>query len=205
MTTRPILKSLAILALAVSLSGCVSLFPKAKPAQIYRFGVADAPVAAVPTGVAIARTPTAFTRAAAGDRILTTTGQETAYVAEARWVAPAALMFDDAVKQTFESRPKGPRYITRGDLPAADLALRLDVGIFEARYLDGPKAAPTVVVSMRATLVRVRDRAVIGEKVFTASKRAGDNRVSAIAAAFDGAVKESAGALADWTAATAGS
>jgi cholesterol transport system auxiliary component len=194
----------AALALAVGLSGCVSLFPKAKPVQLYRFGAADQPAVAQTATVAVARTPTSFTRAAAGDRILTVTGQQTAYIADARWVAPAALLFDDAVERAFNRRAGGPRYLTRGDLPTANMALKLDVDTFEARYLDGPKAAPTVVVSMRATLVRTRDRAVMGEKVFTASKRADDNRVGAITEAFDAAVKDSVAAMADWTAATMG-
>jgi len=203
-TYQRALKSVAVIAVALGLAGCISLFPKAKPTQMYRFGVSDTPSTAVATGVAIARTPTAFTRPAAGDRILTSNGQETAYIAEARWIAPAALMFDDAVERTFESRATGPRYITRGDLPAADLALRLDVGTFEARYLEGPDAAPTIVVSMRATLVRTRDRAILGEKIFSSSQRAADNRVGPIAAAFDVAVKQSLTAMADWTSATAG-
>ncbi len=203
MSLKTVLKSLAVVSVAVGLAGCVSLFPKAKPAQMYRFGVAAAPSTAVaPTGARIARTPTAFTLPAAGDRMLTVNGQEIAYIAEARWVAPAALMFDDAVERAFDGRPTGPRLITRGDLQTADVALRLDVDTFEARYLGGMEAAPTVVVSMRATLVRSRDRTVLGEKVFTAQKRAVDNRVGPIAEAYDEAVQESIGGMVDWVAGT---
>lgn len=201
---RHILKALAVAALAASLAGCVSVFPKGKPAQLYRFGTVDAPAATAPGSVSIARTPTAFARASAGDRMLTVTGQQTAYVAGGRWVSPAALMFDDAVEHTFDARPGGPRLVTRGDLIPAETALRLDVDTFEARYLDGAEAPPTVVVSMRATLVRLRDRSVMGEKVFTAQKRAHDNRMGPIAEAYDGAVKESVGAMVDWVAGTVG-
>lgn len=202
---RSILKAVAVAALCVGLSGCISLFPKAKPVQTYRFGVGDAPLAAAPSNaVSVVKGATSFPRAAAGDRILTVTGAETAYIAEARWTSAAALQFDDAVERAFDSRPGGPRLITRGDIVTGEINLRLDVDTFEARYLSGPDAAPTVVVSMRATLVRTRDRAVMGERVFTAQKRAADNRVGAIVSAFDAAVKESVGSLVDWTAGTVG-
>jgi cholesterol transport system auxiliary component len=201
---KTVLKTIAVLAAGLALSGCISLFPKGKPIQMYRFGASDAPAVAQTTSVAVGRTPTTFSRAAAGDRMLAVTGQEAAYIADARWVSPAALLFDDAVEQAFDRRANGPRYLTRGDLPTATMALKLDVDTFEARYLEGAKSAPTVVVSMRATLVRTHDRSVMGEKVFSAQVRAGDNRVGAIAAAFDAAVKQSVTAMAEWTAGTAG-
>lgn len=196
------LSPIAIAAVAVALAGCVSLFPKAKPAQMYRFGVLGGAAAVSTTNASVARAPTAFNRAAAGDRLLTVNGQEIAYLAEARWATPAAVMFDDAVERTFDHRASGPRLITRGDLTSAPISLRLDVDTFEARYLDGAKAAPTVVVSMRATIVRNKDRTILGEQIFTASKRAGDNRIAPIVDAYDGAVKESLAAMADWAAAT---
>ena len=203
MSYKNALKSMMVVAAALGLAGCISLFPKAKPVQMYRFGLADAPPTAVaPTNARIGRTPTAFTKPAAGDRMLTVTGQELAYIAEARWVSAAALLFDDAVERAFDARPNGPRLITRGDLQTAEVALRLDVDTFEARYLGGKDAPPTVVVSMRATLVRTRDRAVMGEKVFTAQKVAFDNRVGPIAEAYDEAVKESLGGLVDWVGGT---
>ena len=203
MTYKHALKSLLVVGAAVGLSGCISVFPKAPPPQMYRFGAATtAAVATAPATARIARTPTAFTRPAAGDRMLTVNGQEIAYIAEARWVAPAALMFDDAVEHAFDSRESGPRLVTRGDLQTADMALRLDVDTFETRYLSGTDAAPTVVLSMTATLVRVRDRAVMGEKVFTAEKRAYANRVGAIAEAYDEAVKEGLDGMTDWVAGT---
>lgn len=203
MSYKNALKSLMVVAAAVGLAGCISLFPKAKPVQMYRFGLSDTPPSAVaPTNARIGRTPTAFTKPAAGDRMLTVTGQELAYIAEARWVSAASLLFDDAVERAFDARPNGPRLITRGDLQTAEVALRLDVDTFEARYLGGKDAPPTVVVSMRATLVRTRDRAVMGEKVFTAQKVAFDNRVGPIAEAYDEAVKESLGGMVDWVGGT---
>jgi cholesterol transport system auxiliary component len=198
------LKTIVVLASAFAIAGCVSLFPKSEPVQMYRFGVIEGPADAAPTG-ALTRAPTSFVGAAAGDQILTVIGNETAYLAEARWVAPAALLFDEAVERAFDARAGGPRLITRGDLTTSPISLQLDVDTFEARYLDGAEFAPTVVVSVRAVVLRTRDRVILGERVFASRQRAADNRVSLIVEAYDAAVKESLGAIADWAATTAAS
>ena len=66
----------AVLGLAavasVALAGCVSLFPKSEPAQLYRFGGGHASQpgpGASSNQVALALSPIDFTTAAAGDRI----------------------------------------------------------------------------------------------------------------------------------------
>ena len=75
--TRPIPLVRALpLILAIGLAGCVSVFPKQPPAQMYRFGVAapsdaEAPPAAGGARFEVMRAPTTFDQAAAGDRILT--------------------------------------------------------------------------------------------------------------------------------------
>ena len=95
---RNITRSLAVAALAVSLSGCITLLPKTKPVGLYRFGEAQVSVAKGPPGTmfGVLKTPSAFTRAAAGDRILTSTSGEVAYIAGARWVSPAFVLFEEA-------------------------------------------------------------------------------------------------------------
>jgi cholesterol transport system auxiliary component len=80
----------------------------------------------------------------------------------------------------------------------ADYVLKLDVTSFEARYEHGEGAAPTVVVSVHASLDRVSDRALVGERTFEARADASDNRVGAIATAFDTAVTKVLGDLAGW-------
>ncbi|HRD46080.1 MAG TPA: ABC transporter, partial [Caulobacter sp.] len=96
--------AIAVLAVAaVGLSGCISLFPKAEPAQLYRLQAkttAEAAPAGPPFGVL--RLTTAFPRASAGDRILTIgDGGQAAYIAGARWVSPAAVMFDEQTSLAF--------------------------------------------------------------------------------------------------------
>jgi cholesterol transport system auxiliary component len=197
---RPLVRLAAIVALAASLSGCISLLPKNKPAQLYRFGAP--PAAGQPPGpsaVGVFSANGAFQREAASDRILTVTGDKVAYIAETRWAAPAEVLFQQAVQAAFEAGPGHVRLAPRG-LPApADEVLRIDVTNFETRYEDGPKAAPTVLVRLHATLARDRERAVISEQVFEARVHAGDNRVSAIVAAYDKAVQDTLSQLVAWT------
>ncbi|MDB5458679.1 MAG: hypothetical protein JWO72_420 [Caulobacteraceae bacterium] len=189
------------LLLPLALGGCISVFPKTKPVQLYRFGDAiAAPAAPAPASgpvVTVLKGATIFPPAAAGDRMLTATGSQTAYIGGARWVAPASVMFDDALLRAFDA-PGSVRLVERGEPLAAVSTLRLDVRAFEARY-----PGPTVVLQVRATLIRNVDRTIIGEKMFDASVPASDNRQGAIVAAFDGAADKVIGDIRGWTAATA--
>ena len=195
----PMRRALVAAVLTLPLGACVSLFPKADPVQLYRFGTeppAAAAVAGTPFGVL--KLPTTFTRASASDRILTVTGGEAAYVKDARWVAPAAVLFDEAVNRAFQGADGRARLITRGEVAQADYTLKLDVRTFESRYLNGPKAPPEVVVETRAVLTSNVDRKLIGEKMFTARVAAGDNRMAAIVPAYDEAVDKVVGDLYGW-------
>jgi cholesterol transport system auxiliary component len=197
MTPRKFALIAAILATAAPAAGCISLFPKAKPSQLYRFGVEAAGEAnTAGRTYNVSRAPTVFTRAAASDRILTMTGAEAAYVAGSRWVAPAVTLFDEAAARTFDAAPGCARLLSRGDPSSPDARLRLEVRSFEVRYLDGPGAAPTAVVEATASLTRTKDREVILDRAFRVEERAADNRVSAIVAALDAASSRALGEIA---------
>jgi cholesterol transport system auxiliary component len=190
---------------AVALSGCISLLPKSKPAQLYRFGMGEAaqasPAAASPARtVAVYRTNTRFQEEASDDRILTVSGGKAAYIAQSRWVAPAEVLFDQAVAQAFDASPV--RLIGRGQQGRFAYALRLDVRDFEARYDSGPKDAPTVVVRVHAALTK-SDQSNVGEQDFEARVPAADNRVGEIVSAYNKAVTQVLGKLVSWTEANA--
>lgn len=191
---------LAVTALAVSLAGCISVFPKTKPVGMYRFGEADVTVAKGPTGAmfGVLKAPTAFTRAAAGDRILTSTNGEVAYIADARWVSPAFVLFEEATARAFDNDPGRARLIGRGEVAKADMTLRLEVRSFETDYVNGPKAAPEVLVRVRAVLNRNTDRALVGDQIFEAKVKAADNRVGAIVPAYDQATAKVLGDIVAW-------
>jgi cholesterol transport system auxiliary component len=194
------LRSLALAAAAVALTGCISLFPKSEPAGLYRFGhaAAESSRPASDKSFGVYKTPTVFTRAAMSDRLLSVTNGEAAYIADARWVSPAIVLFDEAVARAFESDASPARLVTRGEALKASMALRLEVRSFETDYVDGPKAAPDVLVEIRAVTTRSNDRALLGDKVFVARVKAADNRLSAIIPAYDQAVGQALSEIVDW-------
>lgn len=194
----PFLRIVTAGAFALALGGCISLLPKSKPVQLYRFATAGAEKSVVPhpNAIAVFRTNGSFQSEAADDRILTVSGGKAAYLAQSRWVAPAELLFEEAVAQAFDT--SAVRLIARGQQGRSAYALRLDVRNFEARYDAGPKAAPTVVVRLHVALTR-SDQTRVGEQDFEAKVRASDNRVGEIVGAYTRAVGEVIGKLIAWT------
>jgi cholesterol transport system auxiliary component len=192
--------------LALGLGGCISVFPKATPAQLYSFGTTfpSPPQTAPSPPFNVQRDVTAFTRAAMGDRILTTNGQMEAYIAGSRWVSPAAILFDEAETRAFEADLGPARLMRRGEISDATAELKLEVQTFEARYPGDLHATPTIVVEVHATLIATADRHIIDEKTFETRKPADDNRVSAIARAFDAATVDNLSQIAAWTDSEAG-
>ena len=205
--TRILAASAVVLLGAGALSGCVSLLPKTKPAQLYRFGykppAGDVTVSAdvrtdSRTGVILL--PPQLPRPASTDQILTYTGQQAAYVAETRWVAPALVLFQDATEDAFANSGR-VRLARRTEAGTADVSLRLDASRFETVYAQAG-AAPKVQVTFRATLL-LRDGSFGGDRTFTDTEAASDNRVGAIVGAYDAAVSKTLGELVTWTEAQA--
>ncbi len=202
---RSLARGLAVALLSGLLAGCISLLPKQKPAQLYRFGISAPPATASRSpgaaGFSVQAVPMSFERAAAGDGILTVTGDEAAYIAGSRWLTSASSLFESAVTRAFDAHGGPARLVPRGETVRADYALKLDVRTFEARYDHGQQAAPTVVVELYAGLVP-RIGAVAGappaQRIFQAAVPAGENRAGAIAQAFDAAVAKVLGDLVVW-------
>jgi cholesterol transport system auxiliary component len=202
---RRLSKVVLLAAMMVPLAGCISLFPKSKPSQLYRFEV---PAAAASTEtnsaqIGVLLSPIDFQEASAADRILTMTGGEAAYVKSARWVSPAAVLFEDAVNRAFDAAPGNVRLVHRGDVAKAQFALKVEVRKFETHY-DDPKAIPETAVEVHAMLSRNNDREVVGDRVFSSTVRAGDNRVGAIVPAYDQALGNVLTELTGWVNSTAG-
>lgn len=195
---RSLAKALAATALALTLSGCVSLLPKAEPAQLYRFeGQVSAPAASAAPAFTVLKAPTSFARAAAGDGILTVTNGQAAYVSGARWVSPASVLFDEQVMRAFQDAGGPARLIGRGEIARSDSYLKLDVRTFETRYDQGMNAPPRVVVEINVTLTR-NDQTLVGSTTIVGEARAADNRVGPIVQAYDAALGEALGKLVQW-------
>lgn len=198
---RTRLSLFAIAGVSLALSGCISLLPKSKPAELYRFGQpGSAEAITAPQGqVGVFRTNSTFQRESAGDRLMTITDGKVAYIAETRWAGPAVVLWDEAVLAAFDADPGPVRLISRGEPASAAFTLRLDVRNFEARYEHGPKAAPTVVVRVRAAMTRSGKTPGVVEKIIEKQVTAGDNRISAIVPAYDRAVAEVLKEVVAWT------
>ncbi len=206
MIRPPALLRLALsTATVLALSGCITLLPKTKPVDLFRFGEVGAVVSpnASTSSVGVFRASSLFQREAGGDQLVTVTAGKVAYLAETRWVAPAVVLWDAAVLTAFDADPGPARLISRGEAGKVDYVLRLDVRNFETRYDKGPKAAPSVVVRVRASLTSGSNRTLTGERIFEAQIAAADNRVSDIIPAYDRAVAEVLKDIVAWTNATA--
>ena len=199
---RPLLGPvLGIAVLAVAVSGC-QLLSTPEPVQMYRFGGGGEPMiverSAAIDPVTLSLRRVEFPDASGGDRILGVTGAEAAYIAGARWVSPARQLYTETLEDAFADQSEAVRVIGRQEVVDTDMALDLDFRTFEARY-DAPGAVPMVVVSARAQLIVFPSRAVAAERTLTASMPAGENRVSAIVAAFDSAIADLNTELVAWT------
>lgn len=201
---RPVVLAASVAALV--LSGCISLLPKADPVQLYRFGRTPAPLTDAPPAnrTPLALNPVEFPQASRGDRLLTVTGTQVAYVAESRWAAPAEVLFSEALERAFEERARSVRLTGRRELEPSRLMLDVDVRTFEARYEGGAGAAPTAVVSLRARVLRMPERTPVGEQLIEVRRPAAENRVGAIVAAFDAVTDEALTRLVGWADQTAG-
>jgi cholesterol transport system auxiliary component len=179
------------IAAALFVSGCALMGGSSKPATLYQLSstsVAPSSIANGSVPVVILYAGSSFDRQSQGDRIMTTTGNQVAYIASARWAAPAQEMFDSVAIQQLQSGPARVRIIRAGAPPLSAYVLAIDVRRFDAEYTSaGP--APDVVVEGRAKLMRVADRQIIGDWPISAREHAQANRVGEIVAAFDRATK----------------
>ncbi len=141
-------------------------------------------------------------QAAQGDRLLGVTGSEAAYIGGARWVSPALMLYSDALEASFASQARAVRLIGRRELTPTTRLLDVDVRVFETRY-DYAGAAPTVVITARARLLRFPERTVVSEQTFTVSQPAGENRVATIVEAYDVATRDLNTLIVAWTDANA--
>jgi cholesterol transport system auxiliary component len=123
---------------------------------------------------------------------------QAAYIKDARWVTAAVGLFDSALQRAFDADQGPARLVDRAEITHAHYLLKLDVRTFEVRYDHDQAAAPTIVVEAHAAMDRTRDRIVVGERNFKAVVAASENRVGAIAEAFDRAVNEVLGELVAW-------
>lgn len=198
---RALTRTVAAAVAVAALGGC-ALLSSPDPVRLYRFGTAPSPevgAAGAPAGqVPVAMGRPEFVQAARDDRILGVTGTDAAYIAGARWVASADVLFSDALEDAFAAEARRVRLIGPRELTRSSQTLDVDVRTFEARY-PAPEAAPTVTIVARVRLLDSRERTVAAERIFAVEEPATVNRVSAIVEAFDTATQELNRQIVAWT------
>ena len=202
MNRSTLMRLAAVAATALSVSAC-SLLSSPDPVQTYRFGGGEAAsdiALSAPVQVTLRRVE--FSEATEGDKLLGVTGTETAYIAGARWVSPAADLYMESLENAFAAQATRVRLIGPRELTKSTRSLDIDMQAFEARYA-APGAVPTVVLTARARMLVLPERTVAAERVFTVEQPAGENRVSAIVAAFDIATRDLNTQIVGWTEASA--
>lgn len=197
----------------VALAGC-TVFPQPDPVQTYRFGAALNPDTAPVAGTApvtVSLRPVEFVEASRNDRLLGVVGNETSYIAGARWISRAQELYENSLRQSFADRSNDVRLLSPREPGTAPLVLQVDVTTFEARYA-ARDMAPDVVIVAHAVLSARGERAPgqpmrpedqrRQERTFTVVVPTSANRVSAIVDAFDSGTQNLNRQIVDWVAAS---
>jgi len=180
----------ALLAAGGLLGGCVTLLPETKPVQLYTIhfnpewleaAAETAPAVTDADAVDVFVAVPGFPRAAAGDRILTSEGNEVSYVSGGRWATSAQGMFRDVLSEGFAREGNRVRLANQGRI-AAKYRLDVEVRRFETAYA---RRRPTVVVTLDARLVRTDDRAVVAERYIKVEEPVRRNNVGHIVEGFE--------------------
>ena len=204
---RPVtMKTFAVFGLVASLSlgGCVTLLPKEKPVQLYRFSydpaslgkdgdVSQAPLS--PTPIPMAMSVVTFPQASAGDRVLTSENSQLSYVADSRWAVPAQVLFNEAISDGFARGGRGLQIEAHGP-GTANFRLELNVRKFETDYHHG-KAM--VAVDMDARMIRLSDHAIVGQRYVTADVGVSNNNMRDMVDAYNKATTQAVMALVDFS------
>ena len=198
----------ALCAFLLMLAGCGGLLGGGGSADMYRFGSlpAAAPAEGATGGpvesvrpVLVLFVGSTFEPAIDSDRILTVTGSQAGYVADARWIAPAPELFDAAVVRAIEQRVPSARMVRIRGAPMPDYALGVDVRRFEAEYSGIADAPPEIVIETRVRLMRWADRSLVDEWHVVSREPAQENRVTTMVAGFDRGTAIVASRIADLT------
>jgi cholesterol transport system auxiliary component len=183
------------------LSGCISFLPETVPATVYRLSTpepsGEVREEAVIIGVQRPLTP----RALSNDMIAMSQERgQLVFIQGAEWITPVPRLVQDLIVESMDafeptliaSRPE--------DGVRSEFELATELRSFEANYLRGPDQPPTVIVRLRARLIRSSDRRLVAVDAIGAQSVASSNTIGDIVAAFDAASQEAMASVAQWTA-----
>lgn len=186
--SRRVVTVLATASAALVLGGCVSLWPKTPPVQLYELSPEVEPAPAAASGhpeVNVRLESVRFQQAAAGDRILTVHDGEAAYIGGARWVSPAESLFEEGLGRAFARHASGVRLVPHSATVGTSYALSVDVDTFQVRMEGG---TPTVETALRARLIRFPEEKIVVDRRIDVTRKADADRVASIVRAYDSAL-----------------
>ncbi|ESQ79044.1 ABC-type transport auxiliary lipoprotein family protein [Asticcacaulis sp. YBE204] len=202
----PKFKTLAIALMAVGatgLAGCITLLPEVKPIQLYTFRfnpeVVDKPLAPTPTvaePVDLFLNFDSFPRAAAGDRILTTEGNEVSYISGGRWASAAQGQFRDLLSEGFARVGSDRLRIGGQGRVTAKYRLDVDVRRFEAAYV---RRKPSIIVALDARVVRLSDRKVVAQRLISSDVAVRKNDLTLLVEGYEKASSQAVVSLIGFT------
>jgi len=108
------------------------------------------------------------------------------YYQDARWGATAAVVVQSMIVTSLQNQQLFRSVTPEQARVSATHLLDLQLRDFQAEYAS-EGAAPTVRVTLVATLVRLKDRKLVTSFSTTAAVRAQENRLNAVLAAFESA------------------
>jgi cholesterol transport system auxiliary component len=180
--------SAIVVGLAALCAGCGSLLETKLP-ESSSYVLAPAPAAA--TGVARSEADLSIGRPdlAPGldsERIAVLKGRQLDYYRGAQWGGRMAEVVQTLLVDSFEDQQLFRSVTPEQSRVASEYVLDISVRDFQAEYASD-NAAPTAHVTILARLIRVVDRQLVDTFAATAQSKAADNRLGAVAAAFESA------------------
>jgi cholesterol transport system auxiliary component len=177
----------AVIVLAVlACGGCGSLLETELPPST-SYVLASAPAAS--TGVARSEADLSIGRPdlAPGldtERIAVLKGQQLDYYRGAQWGGRATEIVQTLIVESFEDQQLFRSVTTEQSRVSSDYVLDVSVRDFQAEYASD-NDAPTAHMTILGRLIRVSDRQLVQTFAATAQNKASDNRMAAVAAAFE--------------------
>lgn len=196
------MRSLAIVALLAGLSACTGslLESKIPTPDIYVLAAATASEngAALPADIAIAR-PTAAPGLDTERIAVLHDSRRLDYYQEAQWGSTLPQVVQSLIVGSLRNQKLFRSVSTEQARVTVSYLLDLEVRDFQAEYTND-SSPPTVKVTIVGSLIRIKDRKLVGTFPATFTVAAQANRLGVVATAFEAAAQQAATSLGKQTA-----
>jgi cholesterol transport system auxiliary component len=192
------MRRLCMIALLASLAACAGslLSSKIPPATIYVLAAAPANGATSSvSNVDLAVAQPAVTPGLDTDRIAVLhEARRLDYYQEAQWGATLSQVTQALVIGTLQNQKLFRSVTSEQARVTANYLLDFEVRDFQAEYAND-SSAPTIRVTLAGSLIRIKDRNLVGAWPASVTVTASANRMSAVVAAFESAAQQAAVSL----------